>query len=148
MVYEWFGLKTTWMVFSGLTLKSVAQIFWFGPQNRHLRFGDLCLKITATIYWFGSQNQAIFSLSVTPQNRRSENGVRHASRSGGLLHLEASRAMVYQSGLKTGGGTTMCGVHGTIVEVASGSSWRRTSRYDGLRQILLPLLYHFLYIRP
>jgi hypothetical protein len=133
MVYEWFGLKTTWMVFSGLTLKSVAQIFWFGPQNRHLRFGDLCLKITATIYWFGSQNQAIFSLSVAPQNRRSENGVRHASRYGGLLHLEASRAMVYQSGLKTGGGTMMGGVHGTIVEVASGSSWRRTGRCDRLR---------------
>jgi hypothetical protein len=46
----------------------------------------------------------------------------HTSRSGGLLHLEASHARVFQSGLKTGGGAMMGGACGTIMEVASGSS--------------------------
>jgi hypothetical protein len=45
--------------------------------------------------------------------------VGHASRSGGLLCLEASRARVSQSGLKTGGGMTMGGARGIITEVAS-----------------------------
>jgi hypothetical protein len=48
--------------------------------------------------------------------------VGHTSRSGGLLHLEASRAMVFQTGLKTGGGTMVGGACGTITEVASRSS--------------------------
>jgi hypothetical protein len=48
--------------------------------------------------------------------------VRHASRSSGLLHMEASRARVFQSGLKTGGGVTPDGARGTITEVASESS--------------------------
>jgi hypothetical protein len=48
--------------------------------------------------------------------------VRHASRSGGLLHHEASHARVSQSDLKTGGGATVGGAHGTIMEVALGSS--------------------------
>jgi hypothetical protein len=48
--------------------------------------------------------------------------VRHMSRSGGLIRLEASRARVCQSGLKTGGVATAGGVRGTIEEVASGSS--------------------------
>jgi hypothetical protein len=48
--------------------------------------------------------------------------VGHASRSGGLLLLEASHARVSQSGLKTGGGATAGGARDTIAEVASGSS--------------------------
>jgi hypothetical protein len=35
-----------------------------------------------------------------------------------LLRVEASLARVFQSGLKTGGGATMGGARGTIVEVA------------------------------
>jgi hypothetical protein len=46
----------------------------------------------------------------------------HASRSSGLLHVEASRARVFQSGLKTGRGTTAGGARGTIVEVVSEAS--------------------------
>jgi hypothetical protein len=57
--------------------------------------------------------------SVVPQNRQSEVGVGHASRSSGLLHVEASLASVSQSGLKTGGGATTSGARGTIAEVAS-----------------------------
>jgi hypothetical protein len=49
-------------------------------------------------------------------------GEGHGSRSCGLLHMEASLAMVSQSGLKTGGGATACGVCGTITEVASRTS--------------------------
>jgi hypothetical protein len=49
-------------------------------------------------------------------------GMGHGSRSSVLLHVEASLARVFQSGLKTGIGTTAGGACGTIVEVASGSS--------------------------
>jgi hypothetical protein len=70
-----------------------------------------------TVSWFGPQNQVGFGLSVAPQNRQREVGVRHASRSNGLLHVEASLARVFQSGLKTSGGTTTGGARGTITEV-------------------------------
>jgi hypothetical protein len=48
--------------------------------------------------------------------------VGHASRSSGLLRVEASLARVSQSGLKTGGCVTTAGAHGTIVKVASEAS--------------------------
>jgi hypothetical protein len=68
------------------------------------------------------QNHAGFGLSVVPQNQRREDSAGHTSRSGGLLHLEASRVRVFQSGLKTGVGATAGGARGTITEIASGSS--------------------------
>jgi hypothetical protein len=43
--------------------------------------------------------------------------VGHASRSSGLLHVEASLTRVFQSGLKTGGSATIGGARGTIVKV-------------------------------
>jgi hypothetical protein len=48
--------------------------------------------------------------------------VGHGSRSSGLLHVEASLAMVAQSCLKNDGGATAGGVRGTITEVASRTS--------------------------
>jgi hypothetical protein len=57
-------------------------------------FDDLCLKITVTVSWFGPQNQTAFGLSVVPQNRRREVSAGHASRSSGLLRVEASLARV------------------------------------------------------
>jgi hypothetical protein len=84
-------------------------------------FGDLSLKITATVSWFGPQSQAGFGLSVAPQNRWREVDAGHASRSSSLLGVEASLARIFQSGLKTGGGTA-------------------TDRCDGLRRTLLILL--------
>jgi hypothetical protein len=48
--------------------------------------------------------------------------VGHASRSSGLLRVEASLARVSQSGLKTGGGVTTGGARGTIAEVVSKAS--------------------------
>jgi hypothetical protein len=48
--------------------------------------------------------------------------VRHVSRSGGLLHLEASRDRVFQSDLKTSGGAMTGGVCYIIVEVTWSSS--------------------------
>jgi hypothetical protein len=57
-------------------------------------------------------------LSVAPQNRRREVGVEHASRSSSLLGIEPSLAMVFQSGLKTGGGATTGSARGIIAEVA------------------------------
>jgi hypothetical protein len=44
---------------------------------------------------------------------------RHMSRSSGLLHVEASRARVSQSGFKTDGDRTAGGARDTITEVAS-----------------------------
>jgi hypothetical protein len=48
--------------------------------------------------------------------------VGHTSRSSGLFYVEASRASVFQSGLKTDGGAMMRGARGIIVEVASSGS--------------------------
>jgi hypothetical protein len=45
--------------------------------------------------------------------------VGHASRSSDLFHVEASLARVFQSGLKTGGGTTTGGARGTIADATS-----------------------------
>jgi hypothetical protein len=50
-----------------------------------------------------------FDLSVAPQNRWREVGAGHASRSSGLLRVEASLTRVSQSGLNTGGGETAGG---------------------------------------
>jgi hypothetical protein len=106
-----FGLNTGGDGFSRFDLKTggrflgwASKLRWwrvsqFGPQNWQLWFGDLGLKITAMVSWFGHQNHAGFSLSVAPQNRRREVNAGHASRSSGLLHVEASLAMVSQSGL-------------------------------------------------
>jgi hypothetical protein len=44
--------------------------------------------------------------------------VGHASRSSGLLRVEASWDRVYQSGLKTDGGAMTGGARGTTSEVA------------------------------
>jgi hypothetical protein len=63
-----------------------------------------------------------FGLSVAPQNRWIEVSAGHTSRSSGLLRVEASLARVSQSDLKTGGGATIGGACGTIVEVASDTS--------------------------
>jgi hypothetical protein len=63
-----------------------------------------------------------FGLSVAPQHRWREVGVGHTSRSSGLLHMKASLDMVFQSGLKTGGGATTGGARCTIVEVTSEAS--------------------------
>jgi hypothetical protein len=43
----------------------------------------------------------------------------HASRSSGLLHVEASLTRVSQSGLKTDRGVTTGGARDTIAEVVS-----------------------------
>jgi hypothetical protein len=54
-----------------------------------------------------------------PQNRYAdEDSMGHASRSSGLLHLEASQTRVFQFYLKTGEGATADGARGIIMEVA------------------------------
>jgi hypothetical protein len=71
------------------------------------------------VSWFGPQNHVGFSLSVALENRWRKVGMGHASRSIGLLGVEASLARVSQSSLKTGGGATTGAACGTIAEVAS-----------------------------
>jgi hypothetical protein len=80
------------------------------------------LKITVRVSWFMPQNQVGFGLSVVPQNQWREVGAGHASRSTGLLGVEASLTRVSQSGLKTGGDATIGGARGTITEIASEAS--------------------------
>jgi hypothetical protein len=48
--------------------------------------------------------------------------VGHASKSSGLLHVEASLAMISESNLKTGRGATVVGACDTIIEIVSESS--------------------------
>jgi hypothetical protein len=74
------------------------------------------------VSWFVPQNQAVFGLSVAPQNRQRKVGTGHALRSSGLLRVKASLARVSQSGRKTGGGATVGSARGTIAEVASEAS--------------------------
>jgi hypothetical protein len=117
-----FSLKTGGGFLDGASKPRWWRVSWFGPQNRQLQFGDLGLKITTTVAWFVPQNQTDYGLLVAPQNRRREVSVGHASRFTGLLHVEESQARVFQSYLKTGGGTAVGGVRGTIIEVVSESS--------------------------
>jgi hypothetical protein len=132
-VFASLASKPVATVFSGLASKLAATLspgmaskpvvgFFVEPQNRQLWFGHLVLEITATVSWFGPQNQVGFGLSVASQNRRWEVGAGHASRSSGLLHVEASLVRVSQSGLKIGGGATVGGARCTITEVASEAS--------------------------
>jgi hypothetical protein len=132
MVCEWFGLKTTQTVFTGLTSKSVVTVFAslasklvatvssdLASKPAATVFAGLASKLVATVSWFGPQNQVGFGLLVAPKNRRREVNVGNALISSSLLGMEASLTRVFQSGLKTGGGATTGGARGTIVEVAS-----------------------------
>jgi hypothetical protein len=53
-------------------------------------------------------------------------GMGHASRSSGLLHVEASRSRVSQSGLKTSGGVTAGGARDIITKNALSPNKRWT----------------------
>jgi hypothetical protein len=108
----------------------------FGPQNRQLQFGDLGLKITAMVSFLVPQNHVGYHLSVVPQNQwEDEDDVGHTSRSSGLLHLEASRARISQSDLKTSGGAAQ------MVHVASSrrlcGDESKDRRVDAMRCIRL-----------
>jgi hypothetical protein len=74
------------------------------------------------VFWFGPQNQAIFGLSVAPQNRWREVDTGHVSRFSGFLRVESNRARVFQSDLKTGKSMTSGGARDTIAEVTSSPS--------------------------
>jgi hypothetical protein len=68
--------------------------------------------------------------------------VKHVSRLSGLLRLKASRVRVFQSDLKTGGGSTAGGSRGIIVKSklnSDGSMRRAALDHSTLR--LLFLLY-------
>jgi hypothetical protein len=122
--------KLVAMISPGLASKSMVD-FLVEPQNQGgAGFPGLDLKT-------GPQNQVGFGLSVAPQNRWREVGAGHASRSSGLLGVEASLTRVSQSALKTSEGATTGGARGTIAKVPSEASLRWTGRCDGLCQTLL-----------
>jgi hypothetical protein len=109
--FSQFGLKTKVVEgFSSLGLKtdSSGLVIWASKSLQ--QFLGLGL------------NHVGFSLSVAPQNRRREVGAGYVSRSSGLLHVEASLARVFQSGLKTDGGTITGGARGIIAEGSSEAS--------------------------
>jgi hypothetical protein len=95
----------------------VVESFPVWAQNWQLWFGNLGLKITTTVSWFAPQNQVAFRF-VSCATKPMEGG----RRGSGLLHVEASLARVSQSDLKTSGGATTSGAHGTITEVTSEAS--------------------------
>jgi hypothetical protein len=67
-----------------------------------------------------------YDLSIVPPNRQEdEDDTGHASRSSGLLRLEASQTRVYQSSLKTGGGMAQ------MVHMASSQRLRGDEAKDG-----------------
>jgi hypothetical protein len=146
MVFAGLASKPVVAVFSSLASKLVATVssslaskplvdFLVEPQNQGgggfsglgVKTDSIGLMIWVSkspqmISWFGPQNQAGFGLLVVPQNQRREVGAGHASRSSGLLRVEACLARVSQSVLKTNGGATVGGACGTIAKVASESS--------------------------
>jgi hypothetical protein len=93
----------------GLKTGSYDLVIWASKSPR--RFLGLGLKTKQTL---------ICRLRHKTEGRCD--GVGHALRSSGLLHMEASLARVSQSGLKTGGGATADSARGTIAEVVSESS--------------------------
>jgi hypothetical protein len=74
------------------------------------------------VSWFEPQNHADFGLSVAPKNRWMEVGAEHASRSSGLLCVDANLTRVFQSDLKTVGRVMTGGARGTITGVTSEAS--------------------------
>jgi hypothetical protein len=125
--FLWFDLKTgddSFLVepqnqdgvgFPGFGLKtgSYGLVIWVLKSPR--RFLGLCLKT----------KPASVCRCATKLTGGCD-GVGHASRSSSLLDVEARLARVFQSDLKTGGGATVDGARGTIIEVVSDSSWRWT----------------------
>jgi hypothetical protein len=134
--FHQFGKKNRWRRFLRFGLNTDGESFLVELQNQGGGgFPSLDLKISG------------YGLSVASQNRREGIDAGHTSRYSGLFRVEASLTRVFKSGLKTGGGAMAGGACATIAEVASESSQRWTSRCDGLRQTLLPLLCHFCSIR-
>jgi hypothetical protein len=81
------------------------------PQNHH--DGFLVWTSKPSMLWF---------VGCTSKLTVGCDGVGHASRSSGLLHVEASQTRVSQSGMKTDGGTIARSARGTIAEVTSSQS--------------------------
>jgi hypothetical protein len=102
--FLWFGLKTGRFGFPGLGFKigSYSLVIWALKSPRW--FLGLGLK---------TKQALVYRLRYKIDGGRMARG--HASRSGGLFHLEASHARISQSGLKTDGGTTAGGARGTIM---------------------------------
>jgi hypothetical protein len=106
--FFWFGLKAKGDGFLVWVSKPVATVWWFGLQNHRDGFLVCASKLSGLLF---------IGCATKLMGEWFDAG--HMSRSGGLLRLKASRARVFQSGLKTGGGMMMGGVGGIIVEVVS-----------------------------
>jgi hypothetical protein len=132
-------------VFSSLTSKLLATVspglaskpvvsFLVEPQNQgDGGFYGLGIKIGSSglVIWASKSPRRFLGLglktkqaSVCRLRHKTDEGrpARDTSRSSSLFSVEVSLAKVFQSGLKTGGGMTTGGAHGTITEVASEAS--------------------------
>jgi hypothetical protein len=128
----WASKPRWWRVFLVWASKPLDMVWWFGSQNHRDSF----------LVWVSKSSRLWFVGCATKPIAGCDD-VGHASRSSGLLRVEANRARVSQSGLKTVRCTTAGGARVTIAEFMSEESWKRMGQYDGLRRTLLPLLYHF-----
>jgi hypothetical protein len=101
----------------GLASKPMNTVLVVWPQNHSHGFPGLGLRTgsSSLVIWPTKSQLRILGLGLktkwamvcrfVPQHRREdEDGVGHASRSSGLLHLEVSQARVSQSSLKSSGG--------------------------------------------
>jgi hypothetical protein len=157
VLISWLSLKTRvnglWVVWPQNHSDDFLQ---FGPKTGGDRFPGLGLKTGnyGLMIWASKSPRRFLGLGLKTKWAsvyrlcHKTDSAGHASRSGGLLCLEASLATVSQSGLKTDRCVTTGGARDIITKVVWSSSWRWTGRYDGLRRTLLPLFCHFLYIRP
>jgi hypothetical protein len=122
------------MVFSGLASKSVMD-FLIELQNQGGgEFSGLALKTDSysLVIWasksprrflgWASKLSRLQFVGCATKPTEGCDSEGYASRSSGLLRVEASQIRVSQSGIKTGRGVMTGGACGTITEVASKSS--------------------------
>jgi hypothetical protein len=129
---SWLSLKIKVDCFPVWTSKLVTLVWCFGPQNHYNGF----------LVWASKWSRLRF-VGCTRKPTGGWFNAGHALRSGSLLQLEASRARISQSDLKTGGCAMTGDAHSIIVKVTLRWSWRWMSRFDGLRRTLLPQNHHF-----
>jgi hypothetical protein len=132
-VFSSLALKLVVTVSPGLASKSAVG-FLVEPQNQGGGgFPGLGLKpgSSGLVIWVSKSPRQFLGLWLKTmwaffcQLRHKIDGGRSAqdaSRSSGLLHVEASLARVPQSDMKTGGGATAGGVRGTITEIVAKAS--------------------------
>jgi hypothetical protein len=130
MVCEWFGLKTTRMVFAGLASKPVATVSsGLASKPAATVFSSLASKLVATVS-LGLASKPLVGFLVEPQNQGGGGfpGLDLKTGSFGLviwatksprrflgLGLKTKQALVYRLRHNTNGGRSACDTHRDLV---------------------------------